>query len=93
MQAKKTVYFTASLVGKKHFLDNYTKIISYLKSKNFDVISDHIITVTPEEVDHSSQEAFVSGSPVRVPCQTGKVDLLLRFHGGRSIVSQHERGV
>jgi hypothetical protein len=60
MQAKKTVYFTASLVGKKHFLEHYTRIISYLKSKNFDVISDHIINVTPEEVDHSSQDARIA---------------------------------
>jgi hypothetical protein len=49
------VYFTASIVGKKHFLPNYLAIINLLTSQNHSVISDHIINVTPEQVDHSSK--------------------------------------
>lgn len=44
------VYFTASIVGRQQYLDNYTAIIGYLKSKGYDVISDHIIKSTTNEI-------------------------------------------
>ena len=37
------VYFTASIVGRKQFKDNYTKIIDCLVQNGCDVISDHIL--------------------------------------------------
>ena len=45
-----TVYFTASIVGKKHYLAKYLAIIHYLKSKNYEVTSDHIINSTSSQI-------------------------------------------
>ena len=50
------VYFTASIVGKKYHLINYLKIIDILKSKNCQVISDHIIKSTESEVKLENKE-------------------------------------
>ncbi|KKS97504.1 MAG: hypothetical protein UV73_C0008G0024 [Candidatus Gottesmanbacteria bacterium GW2011_GWA2_43_14] len=50
------VYFTASIVGKKHHLGNYLKIISLLKDKNCDVVADHIIKSTESEVKLEKKE-------------------------------------
>lgn len=50
------IYFTASVVGKKYNLTNYLKIINLLRSQNHTVISDHIINVTPEQIDQSSKK-------------------------------------
>ena len=50
------VYFTASIVGKKYHLANYLKIIDILKSKNCQVISDHIIKSTESEVKLEKKE-------------------------------------
>ena len=47
---KLKTYFTASIVGKKDFLSDYLKIIDLLKSKDCEVISDHIIRSTVSEV-------------------------------------------
>lgn len=43
-------YFTASITGKKQYLVNYLKIIDYLKSKGYQVISDHIIKTTEDYI-------------------------------------------
>lgn len=45
-----TVYFTASIVGKKHYLSHYLAIINHLKSKNYEVVSDHIINSTSSQI-------------------------------------------
>ncbi len=57
---KQCVYFTASLVGKKHFLTNYMTIVNNLVQKGCDVISDHIINMTPEKVDTSTKQERLS---------------------------------
>lgn len=49
-------YFTASVVGKKQYLDNYQKIIQILKSKKIEVISDHIINATEEQIRLETKE-------------------------------------
>jgi hypothetical protein len=51
-----TVYFTASIVGKKHYLPNYLKIIEVLKSKGLQVIFDHIIKTTESEIRMETKE-------------------------------------
>ncbi len=51
-----TVYFTASIVGKKHYLRHYLRIISCLKSEGYDVISDHIINATEQEIRLEKKE-------------------------------------
>src|SRR3989338_7720279 len=71
-----TVYFTASIVGKKYHLINYLKIIDILKSKNCGVISDHIIKSTESEVKleikedrlkfHKMLEKWISSSDFTV---------------------------
>jgi len=50
------VYFTASIIGKRHYLDNYLKIIAVLKAKNCEVISDHIIKSTESQIKLETKE-------------------------------------
>src|SRR3989344_5284835 len=50
------VYFTASIVGKKHYLQNYLKIIEYLKNHSCDVISDHIIQTSESQIRLESKQ-------------------------------------
>lgn len=50
------IYFTASIVGKKHYLENYNKIIEYLTSKHHEVISDHIINTTEDQIRIEEKE-------------------------------------
>src|SRR4030042_5477583 len=51
-----TVYFTASIVGKKQYLGNYEKIISILKAGGHTVISDHIINTTECQIRMEKKE-------------------------------------
>lgn len=51
-----TVYFTASIVGKKYYLSQYLKIIDILKSKRCEVISDHIINSTEAQIRLEKKE-------------------------------------
>ena len=39
----KNVYFTASITGKKDFLENYLQIVGHLQKRNMKVLSDHIL--------------------------------------------------
>ena len=50
------IYFTASIVGKKHYLQNYLKIIEILKKENHKIIYEHIIDSKMEEVDLQTEE-------------------------------------
>jgi hypothetical protein len=50
------VYFTASIVGKKDYLENYQKIIDVLRAKNFIVQSEHIINTTEPEIHMKTRE-------------------------------------
>lgn len=51
-----TVYFTASIVGKKQYLSSYLAIINILKSKDYTVISDHIIKTSEKEIKLEKRE-------------------------------------
>lgn len=51
-----TAYFTASIVGKKHYLKNYLRIIDGLKTKKIDVVSDHIINATEAQIRMETKE-------------------------------------
>jgi hypothetical protein len=65
-------YFTASIVGKKHYLKNYLRIIDIIHSKKIQIISDHIINgseqkITIETKDerikfHQKLEKWISSS-------------------------------
>lgn len=50
------VYFTASIVGKKHYLSNYLKIIDILKNKGCQTISDHIINSAESTIRLETRE-------------------------------------
>lgn len=65
-----TAYFTASIVGKKMFLDKYLAVLEVFAKRGIDVASDHIIKTTPEQIRletraerdafHKSLEAAIS---------------------------------
>ena len=44
------VYFTASIVGKKQSLSHYQKIIDVVKSKGLEIVSDHIMNATEQQI-------------------------------------------
>ncbi len=55
------IYFTASIVGKKHYLRNYLKIIGILQKLHHQVKSDHIIKVSENQINmqaKSEREKF-----------------------------------
>lgn len=54
-----TIYFTASIIGKRQYLSNYLKIISLLKEKGHTVISDHIISTTEPDIHMETREKRV----------------------------------
>jgi hypothetical protein len=51
------VYFTASIVGKKKYLENYNIIIDLLKKNGNSVASDHIINTTEHAINMESVSA------------------------------------
>lgn len=52
-----TVYFTASIAGKKEYCNNYLAIIGILQRNGYKVISDHIIKTTTETIKKEEKEA------------------------------------
>lgn len=51
-----TAYFTASIVGKKHYLTNYLAIIAAIEKRNITVQADHIIKTTEEQIRLETKE-------------------------------------
>jgi len=49
-------YFTASIVGKRYHLTNYTKILQILKEKGISVTAGHIIDTTEETIHFETRE-------------------------------------
>lgn len=50
------IYFTASIVGKKNYLQNYLKIIEILNKKGHKVSSDHIIKSSENQINLQTEE-------------------------------------
>lgn len=50
------VYFTASTVGKKQYQDHYQRIIDLLKTSGCEVILDHIMRLSRQQVIMESRE-------------------------------------
>jgi hypothetical protein len=50
------VYFVASIKGKKKYQENYHQIVEALQELGSDVISDHILNTTPQDIEQSSKE-------------------------------------
>jgi hypothetical protein len=51
-----TVYFTASIVGKKQYEDNYRKIVRLLTKNGCRVISDHILKSSSQKIHLETKE-------------------------------------
>jgi hypothetical protein len=51
-----TAYFTASIVGKKHYKANYEAIVSYLEKKGIPCIADHILKTTEDEINMETKQ-------------------------------------
>lgn len=51
-----TVYFTASIAGKKNYISDYLKIIDWLNAHNHRVISDHIVNAKESEINREGRE-------------------------------------
>jgi 2'-deoxynucleoside 5'-phosphate N-hydrolase len=51
-----TIFFTASIRGKKHYLANYEKIISILTADGHTVKSDHIIHTSESIIKSNNKE-------------------------------------
>lgn len=51
-----TIYFTASIVGKKYYLKDYLKIIEILTTRKYQVISDHILNTTENQIRLKNRE-------------------------------------
>lgn len=52
-----TIYFTASVTGKKKYEQNYRKIVETLKDLGHDVINEHIFEVNIEDlIEETAQE-------------------------------------
>lgn len=49
-------YFTASIVGKKHYLTQYKHILSILKEKGIKCTADHIINASEDEIRMETRE-------------------------------------
>lgn len=49
------IYFTASIVGKKHYLKNYLEIVKILKNLSHQVKSDHIINASENQINMQSK--------------------------------------
>lgn len=49
-------YFTASVVGKRHYLKDYLRIIENLKKKDCEVVYQHIIDASEEDIRIEKKE-------------------------------------
>lgn len=50
------IYFTASIVGKKHYQSNYLEIVDHLQKKGHRVISDHILKSSVQQIHMENKE-------------------------------------
>lgn len=54
------IYFTASLTGKKYYLENYKKIVQYLEEMDCKVFSGHVFTNTKQQIIKETREERVA---------------------------------
>lgn len=102
------VYFTASIVGKKHYLKNYLQIIEILKAKGFQVQSDHIIKSTEEEIRmetikkrmifHQKLQKWISScdflvAEVSFPSISVGYEISMAVHKGKPVLLLYKDGV
>lgn len=95
------VYFTASIVGKKHLLNNYLKIIEILKKNGCQVQSDHIINASEEGIRmetvekrvafHKKLESWINTcdfmvAEVSFPSISVGYEISMALHKGKSVL-------
>jgi len=100
-------YFTASIVGKKYYLDNYLAIIQLLKSQGITVTSDHIINTdestihfeTREErlnfhnkLEHWINEADFMVVEATFPSISVGYEIALALHKGKPVLALYSQG-
>jgi hypothetical protein len=100
-------YFTASVVGKKYHLANYQKIIDYLKSQGFTVLSDHIMKATEDNIKietkserlafQSKLEKWITTSDLMVvettfPSISVGYEISLAIHRGKPVLMLYSEG-
>lgn len=49
-------YFTASIVGKKYHLAHYKRIIELLREDDVEVVADHILNTTEEQIHFETRD-------------------------------------
>lgn len=49
-------YFTASIVGRKYHLSKYQQIVDFLKSKDVEMIGEHILNVSEKDIQLQSKD-------------------------------------
>lgn len=100
-------YFTASITGKKQYLANYLKIIEFLTSKGYKVISDHIIKTTEGFIRplgreerlryHENLESWIKNSDfiiaeISYPSVSVGYEISLALSFGKPILILHTEG-
>lgn len=101
------VYFTASIVGKKHYLTDYLKIIELLKSWKHEVKADHIINTSPDQIRieklaerlvfHKKLEGWITASDCMVaevsfPSISVGYEISLGLHKNKSVLLLYKEG-
>lgn len=51
-----TIYFTASVRGKKEFAANYRKIVDVLEKTGYKIFSDHILENDPSKIENQNRD-------------------------------------
>ena len=100
-------YFTASIVGKKHYLKNYLRIIDLLKDKGVTVTSEHIIDTTEATISmeskaerlafHKNLEKWINEADFMVvestfPSISVGYEISLALHRGKPILVLYSQG-
>jgi hypothetical protein len=100
-------YFTASIVGKKHYLKNYQAILDIVKSQGITVTSDHIINMDEstihfetlkERLDfHKKLERWIDQADFMIveatfPSISVGYEIALALHRGKPILVLYSQG-
>ncbi len=100
-------YFTASIVGKKQYLNEYLRIIKFLEEKGCDVVSDHIINTTEAQIRmetkeerlkfHKQLEAWINNADFLVaetsfPSISVGYEISMALHRGKPVLVLYANG-
>jgi 2'-deoxynucleoside 5'-phosphate N-hydrolase len=101
------IYFTASIVGKKHHLSNYQRIVSILESHGNIVQSDHVLKTSESDIHmetkterlefHQKLEQWINNSDCMVvettfPSISVGYEISLALHRGKPVLILYSEG-